>query len=99
MKKLKLDLNELKVESFETSKQSIRKGTVNGHATVPVGFCADQSYHTYCPTSACLQCSGELTNCNQNTCDYTECNQNTCDTCYNTCDGYGPTCIYPECLY
>ncbi len=96
MKKLKLNLDDLKVESFVTIKQESKRGTINGQAlTVPVGVCADLSINTYCPTSECVGCNPET---QEETCVYTECNQNTCNTCYNTCDGYGPTCIYPECL-
>ena len=69
MKKLKLNLDEIKVESFETNILESKKGTVNGHEwtipyevcadTVPRSICADISIHTYCPTSECLICGPE----------------------------------------
>lgn len=56
MKKLKLNLDDLKVASFETSKPAESRGTINGQeVTVPVSWCADQSIVTYCPTDCPCQ--------------------------------------------
>lgn len=85
MKKIKLDLDDLKVESFDTQPE---EGEVFGYQcpTCPPNYTCDAT----CP-STCATCAG------QNTCDST-C-ANTCGwTCPDTCpprtcnETSGPTC-------
>ena len=84
MKKLKLNMKDLKVESFETNSiHKLEKGTVNGYVTVTEGIV---SCEVLCPTAQ-VTCRDT---CNF-TCDDPTCNF-TCDdpTCNFTCDD--PTC-------
>jgi hypothetical protein len=39
MKKIRLDVEQLRVDSFATERQADAKGTVHGHAT-PISVCA-----------------------------------------------------------
>ena len=68
MKKLKLDLDELKIESFETNTaKEKRHGTVHGNAT----YTADGTLcYSYCHPSLCID-----------TCDGATC-QTDIDICY-----------------
>ena len=79
MKKLKLNLEDLKVESFETTNsQTTPKGTVNGQAS---GESCDPSGIHY-PTC-------ELSDCVVNTCDIVwECRHTNQQSCGAAC---GPT--------
>ncbi|MGD8778912.1 MAG: pinensin family lanthipeptide [Ignavibacteria bacterium] len=88
MKKLKLNLEELKVDSFETTNSSLNnKGTAKGYNGDDIGLSI-----SYMPT--CVNCSGNPT-CwptYANTCPHTCVNTcHTCDqpTCQQTC---GDTC-------
>ncbi|HEU0012185.1 MAG TPA: hypothetical protein VFQ45_00805 [Longimicrobium sp.] len=45
MQKVKLDLDALEVESFETAPESVERGTIYGHATL---VCTDQFSCTTC---------------------------------------------------
>jgi hypothetical protein len=90
MGKIKLKLDDLKLESFMTSEQSNEKGTINGQGTFvtivtctngcPITVCNVWTCGTDCQSnwpSMCASCNG--------TC-------NTCpDTCWNTC-GTDPAC-------
>jgi hypothetical protein len=62
MKKLKLDLSELRVESFESSAQPGQRGTVQGHVSDGSGC-----YYTACAGPAtCLAnhtCDGAIGKC------------------------------------
>ncbi|MGD8778127.1 MAG: hypothetical protein PVH88_04120 [Ignavibacteria bacterium] len=94
MKKLKLNLEDLRVESFElNSGKEVKKGTIHGNEEATVGgdTCDESCVFGTCYVSCDVTCD-------QFTCHNTECGQNTCDTCYETCAGYGKTCIYPQCL-
>ena len=104
--KLKLDLNELAVESFDTSETAERNGTVFGEQC---------TCWTNCTCPGCPSCDGcpgtEHTACNQASCAGTcgaSCNgtcagQNTCGNscdCWGTmvdatCNGYGTCGVYP----
>ncbi|MFL5385300.1 MAG: pinensin family lanthipeptide [Longimicrobiaceae bacterium] len=91
MGKLRLDLDQLHVESFATDERERERGTVKGNAeladgaiaypggtfnqTCMIDFCKDSWM------SGCLTCAGTC----DNTCP------NTCQTC-NTCFG-GDSCI------
>jgi hypothetical protein len=81
MNKLKLDLDQLTVESFDTDASGIaRRGTVRAHSV----FCG--------PTEVCIPTQGELT-CG-NTCE--TCNGTCPDTCAASCGGgctAGNTCF------
>ncbi|HEX8691901.1 MAG TPA: hypothetical protein VF746_05760 [Longimicrobium sp.] len=104
MRKLRLDLEELAVESFDTSTSGApRAGTVRGNIatdSIAIGAAEPAPVGTYQKTcmidfcadswqSGCLTCAGT---CGEDTC------QDTCkDSCYScfgqeTCYGYG-TCI------
>jgi hypothetical protein len=94
MPKLKLQIEMLRVESFETHPAARTRGTVEGRAIVPgdaigepvpmtndVKGCLDSWINT-CVTARLSECPGDT--CNQLTCG-ASC-QVTCETCYDaTC--------------
>ncbi|MEM7354333.1 MAG: hypothetical protein AAF657_26240 [Acidobacteriota bacterium] len=89
MKKLKLDLDDLEVESFQTTPEAgdSEEGTVYGYLSFGPGNTCDDgcTNNTFCRVCTQLGCTAQ-TNCNQNTCpagctDQTNCNQNTCVGC------------------
>lgn len=89
--KLKLDLDELQVESFDTAAdEQGRRGTVRGN---------DLCTCNCCETDACTA----QTACGQATCAVScngTCNEWTCGDCYGTvvdatCNGYGTCGVYP----
>ncbi len=81
MKKLKLDLDQLEVQSFETTKQQDQgRGTVYGHGVLTCG--CTQGEET-CAAS-CQSC--------QATC--IECAYTVFHTCLTAC---GETCLAPTC--
>ena len=83
MKKLKLNLDDLKVESFLTSSKTNGKGTIHGNVT---------GGHEDCHTEFGYPTCDEAWTCAR-TCEGT-CEGNTCTpTCPNTCEGY--TCDNP----
>jgi hypothetical protein len=94
MKKLSLDLDQLAVESFDTSGPERSRGTVRGF-----DITASTCYEENC---GCITDGGTCnTDCGQNTCDNT-CNQASCagDSCVNLCPtGGAHTCIQPSCFY
>ena len=53
MKKLKLELDALAVESFESVAPESARGTVQGHLVPTNPWCAANSYKSYCPDSLC----------------------------------------------
>ena len=96
MPKLKLEIDMLRVESFETHPAARAGGTVEGHAmesglvigdpvpvTNDVKMCLDSWINT-CVTARISECPGETCG-GQLTCG-ASC-QATCETCY------GPTCV------
>ena len=90
MKKFKLNLEELKVQSFNTNEKKSTKGTVQGNAGL-----SEPAYCTYtgCETEHC-ETLEQATLC-QVSCGHTYCNDNTCDgvSCGGTCGGN--TCDHP----
>jgi hypothetical protein len=59
MRKLNLNVQELSVESFETSRMAPEKGTVFGHATDAAGTCAGH----YTCDGTCDQTCGVVASC------------------------------------
>jgi len=93
MKKLSLDLDQLSVESFDTSAVGRPKGTVRGF-DITDSTC----YEIDC---GCISGGTCNTDCGQNTCDAT-CYDATCagDSCVNICvTGTAHTCNRPSCFY
>ncbi len=97
MKKLKLNLEDLKVESFETVSRKNKKGTINGNApTWPNDpTCAEE-----CITAFTDPCDTQYNTCDEScgvSCPATcagSCVGPTCkNTCQNTCQGV--TCDFP----
>jgi len=87
MRKLKLELDELSVESFETAEQTEERGTVHGHYITQ--FCSRADGYT------CFEsCGGTCVETCDASCD-------TCDSgCYMT-PPWGPTAYYvdTQCMY
>ena len=50
MKKLRLDLDTLALDSFDTADD---KGNVRGHFVPTNPWCAGNTYKTYCPDTLC----------------------------------------------
>lgn len=76
MRKLKLDIEAITVESFQTQSKPAMRGTVAGHDTV----------ESACPTACWTQCpSGCLTQCDASDC--TACNPTA--QCTWNCGGTG----------
>lgn len=79
MRKLKLDVSALRVESFDTRSQPGQEhGTVHGHLNR-----VEPRPDTY-RDSECLGTPGTWIFTCQASC------YNTCKSCYNTCDSCGP---------
>lgn len=84
MKKLKLNLDDLKVESFATTPEAPdRAGTVHAYDD-PTPTCID-TCGTGCTCDTCTMCYTCATNC---TCETVVCG--TCDTDCGTCDTCPP---------
>ena len=91
MKKLKLNLDEIKIESFETvTVSTLRKGTINGEESVPPSECNDT-----CTSPSCFGDSCGIT-CSPNTTCVETCQGNTCiDSCYPCITvNYPPKCEF-----
>ncbi|HEX2206353.1 MAG TPA: hypothetical protein VHG93_01620 [Longimicrobium sp.] len=90
--KLKLDLDQLTVESFDTSRHAEKKGTVFGEQC---------TCYTQCTCPGCPTCANYNTcdNTCPNTCAYT-CDDNTCPyTCDDaSCGGGCATIAYTNCF-
>lgn len=89
MKKLKLDLNDLKVESFETAQIPTKVGTIQGHQDAidtepPNNPCGGGGGGTGVLTY-CLETCTEVT-VNDPTCVGVTCNDTCGWSCYGTCD-------------
>lgn len=85
MNKLRLHLEDLAVESFDTSRPAREKGTVFGEQCSCGGTCAGQATCDYtCDDATCPN------TCDDATCAYT-CDDLTCagscTKCYDTCGG------------
>ncbi len=85
MKKLKLNLEELKVESFEATVKQNVKGTVNGNATIPPQLTCDDG----CITSVTNPCHTEYP-CHT---DHWSCN----GTCFDPTCQEQKTCFTAPC--
>lgn len=79
MKKLKLQIDELAIESFETAAVTANEGTVVGHATQGRNYTCDPAVGT-CFGYTCYETCGMETK--GDTCLYT------CDPAVGTCFGY-----------
>ena len=86
MKKLKLNLDELKIESFETSVQKPNnKGTIHGNITG--NTCDEPTCAGTCPENPCPTNNTCETDCGQNTCGGMTCVDTACvHTCDFSCD-------------
>jgi hypothetical protein len=99
MRKLKLDLEQLQVESFTTHERAAEGGTVRGNAelgnlagdvAMPAGTLQQTCMIDFCKDSwmsGCFTCAGTCANTCPNTCQ-------TCNTCFGgeTCYG-GDSCM------
>ncbi|HEX8695613.1 MAG TPA: pinensin family lanthipeptide [Longimicrobium sp.] len=101
--KMKLNLEELQVESFETVAGEPERGTVRGYITGTLGC--------NCTEDTCASCEGTCDTC-FNTCPDTCANtcpatcRNTCPATCNTCDGQAScvdtcweSCDFTECAW
>ncbi|HEU0012348.1 MAG TPA: hypothetical protein VFQ45_01620 [Longimicrobium sp.] len=86
MKKMRLDLDTLSVESFDTVETPAERGTVHGH--IP-----PDTYARYCSdgttcVDSCFECT-DYASC-LGTCNATECGTcaTNCGTCYDASCGY-----------
>src|SRR5215218_8064679 len=99
MNKLKLNLDELSVESFDTTRRERAKGTVFGEQC---------TCYTQCTCPGCPTCDATCNATCAATCAYTcddatcggtcDCSYDTCEYCTindATCRGYGTCGIYP----
>ena len=84
MNKLSLKLNELRVESFDTTPADREKGTVFGEQCTCYTACTCPGCPT-CPATCYVAGNG-------NTCEHTCAAEYTCDTCIDTCANAGTTC-------
>lgn len=96
MKKLKLDLDQLAVESFAATDPEPPRGTVKGYYTAPADGCVGSEYPPECYSNNVTYCAGcdytaEWSNCH-NTCYAQTCFScaGTCGSCIRTC---GETCF------
>lgn len=91
--KLKLEIDGLRVESFDTQDEARRRGTVMGYITL---YCEDTEDPDWCGSGATMEtCDGSscFPTCAGNTCEWQTCGMcNPNHTRYVTCDG--PTCPY-----
>lgn len=78
MHKLKLVMDDLRVESFETIAAAKEKGTVIG---------AECTCYSACTCPGCPTCDATC----PNTCAFT-CDDRTCYSCDGTCETCGATC-------
>ena len=105
MNKLRLQLDDITVESFTTQENVARRGTVAANATTGNQFicdCPTNGYENTCRTCSCegtcgASCDATCAGCPNpsagGTCDYTACGD---DTCGGTCEGYScQYCTHP----
>lgn len=95
MRKMKLELEALEVESFTTGSGN-GVGTVRGHDSTDQTYCGCQTEQTgdYCVATDAdgtkvIMCQPTVAGtCHGPTCDYGTCNDPTCkgDTCGSTCE-------------
>ena len=93
MKKLRLDLDALAVQSFDTGA-SFGRGTVAGNRIdvqpFPIEPKESQSNCEGCHYTLIPTC---LNSCGDHVC--TIASQTECPSCYQSCNGCGPTCACP----
>ena len=90
MHKLKLELDQLSVESFDvTTREGTPRGTVEAHGPTPVGTC-NSCFETDCTCDpSCASCVSCYNTCN-----------NTCGpSCYGTCATCQTHCQQESCVY
>ncbi len=81
MKKLRLDLDAIRVESFDTTApKAAAAGTVRGHS----GY--ESCWGVTCSVTCAGTCYGQYTCEAYNTCAHTCDLVNTCDTCATLCE-------------
>lgn len=102
MKKLKLNLDELKVESFDTTKVLTEKGTVNAQAATWGSLQTEGLCYT-CAPSYCPSCGGTCpgecpteNNCTQSYSCGGSCAP-TCETCLDSCGAGATGCNLTNC--
>jgi hypothetical protein len=105
MKKIRLDLNMLSVETFSTTGGAGARGTVNGHAPEytqgwdceSIDWCDTPACPATAATVECGGCDTEWDSCNAPSCRATICD--TCLTCRGTtCQGEASCSCWP-CQY
>ena len=62
MKKIRLELDALSVESFEVAEAAEQRGTVRGHLVSDAGDCPDTEDDCTLPVRACYDSAGCYTN-------------------------------------
>lgn len=95
MKKMKLRLEDLSVESFNVvNNDSKKQGTINGNGPTPYSNCGDMT----CGNTGCGECGSD--DCGSNYCSNACPTQQTCYTCesclVNTCRTDVPHHCYGE---
>jgi hypothetical protein len=104
MKKLRLSLEDIAVDSFSTVAPQMRRGTVPAHGSESTCFqiictCGDPTDGYTCPDSCANSCDGTCNSCNGSCvgCPSGDTCANTCpETCAVTCDGAScPYCSNP----
>ncbi len=75
--KLSLNLDDLTVDSFDTTVPQNAKGTVFGEQQQPC------TCYTNCTCPGCPTCANTCANTCAYTCDDATCAGNSCDTCYS----------------
>lgn len=93
MRKLRLDLDTLIVESFDTAVLAAGRGTVaanridvNPVPIEPKGSHSDCADCYYTLPATCMSCGDKVC---------TMASQTDCPSCYNSCGDCGPTCACP----
>ena len=91
MKKMRLDIEQLAVESFGTAGPARPRGTVRGH--VPETQLYPTCYLTECGQNTCAETCGNSCHgtCGEATCGEATCGGATCITCEWTCQNCGCT--------
>lgn len=100
MNKLRLQLEDIAVESFSTQEAGARRGTVAANATTGnqiICDCPTNGFEQTCRTCSCEgTCDGTCVGCatSEQSCN------GTCDSCYESCGGScDPTCAGGTCPY
>jgi hypothetical protein len=88
MAKLRLDLEALVVESFETATPGAGRGTVEANQMVaePVRSHSNCEGCYYTIIATCMSCGFD---------ECTMASKTECPSCYNSCGDCGPTCACP----